>query len=256
MPVQETNIAWTDYSANHWVACAKTSEGCRNCWAADVADRFDRTPEPWTIANIDENLSIYDEDIVGELAKVGPGWCFYPSSSDPFLPWLPDEVWEQYWQSIFTSKHLCFQVLTKWGPDKDIDAPILSHQDHVMLGVTVENARRDYRIDWLRDQDAETKFVSFEPLLDYVGDVDLTGIDWAIIGGESGTKRRWWMPSLARQVIRECRDQDVAVFFKQHGDRFPEERIELYGDVIREFPEIPADVPPKPEEYLQQEVVA
>lgn len=117
MPVQQTDIAWCDDSANHWVGCAKVSEGCRACWAAAVADRFDRTDAPWTVANVDANLRVYREDISDRLSRRRPAWVFFPSSSDPFLPWLPWHAVDEYLDAIHENPQHCFQVLTKWGPE-------------------------------------------------------------------------------------------------------------------------------------------
>lgn len=274
MPVQSTNIAWCDDSANHWVGCAKVSEGCTNCWAAAVADRFDRTPEPWTIDNIDANLRVYEEDIGDLLARRDPGWCFFPSSSDPFLPWLPRDAYRDWRFAIQGNRQHCFQVLTKWGPEVDRsnqgalpgeyipNTTIDPLPPNAMLGVTVESPLREYRLDWLREQPAETKFVSFEPLIERIPDPDLSGIDWAIIGGESGPKavRRPMDPAWAVELIEACREQDVAPFFKQHSDRYPEERTSIdLGDgpvEVREFPDVPDSVPASPREFLTSEVVA
>ncbi|MDZ7701844.1 MAG: DUF5131 family protein [Halobacteriales archaeon] len=192
MPVQQTNIVWTDLSANHHVACAKGERGCRNCWAADVADRFGRTSEPWTVANVEENLRVYDEDISALLQRREPGWCFFPSSSDPFLPQLPEAAYAEWREAIEANDHLCFQALTKWGPETERELEPLP--PNVMLGVTVETPRRLYRLDWLREQQAAVKFVSFEPLIEPIENPDLTGIGWAIVGGESGVDRRRWEP--------------------------------------------------------------
>lgn len=274
MPVQETGIRWTDDSANHWVGCAKVSEGCANCWAAAVADRFDRTPEPWTVANVDANLRVYEEDIGDLLHRTPAGWCFFPSSSDPFLPWLPRDAYRDWLFALRGNRHICFQVLTKWGPEVDRSRQDARPEEYlpqrcldplppnVMLGVTVESALRTYRLDWLREQPASTTFVSFEPLVEPIPDPDLSGIDWAIIGGETGPKdvRREMDPAWARQLIDACREQGVAPFFKQHSDRYPEQRTTIdLGDgpvEVTEFPEVPADVPPAPQEFLSAEAVA
>lgn len=268
MPVQPTNISWTDYSANHWVACAKTSEGCRYCWAAGMASRFDRTPEPWTIANVDENLSVYDEDITDRLYRKKPGWCFYPSSSDPYLPALPEQARDDYYESIGWCTRHCFQVLTKWGPDRqrgDHEAAweYPSWPENVILGTSVESPRRRYRIDWLREQTAFTKFVSFEPLIEPIPDVDLSGIDWIIVGGEShrdNSRRREMNPEWAVRLLELAREYDVAFFFKQHSGLYPEEdRLLDAGDGPREyneFPETPSSVfPDMPREPLDGKTV-
>lgn len=270
MPVQETDIVWTDHSANLWVGCANVSQGCKNCWAETMARRFDRTEYSWTTEYIDDNLSVYDEDISSKLAGLDPGWCFYPSSSDPFLPYLDPETTAQYIRSLRENEHLCFQVLTKWGPEADRndqggnDTDYEPRQttpdlpDNVMLGVSCESEQRLYRLDWLRKQNAATKFVSFEPLIERIGDVDLSGIDWVIVGGESHSnaeERRKMKPEWAAHLFQVAQEQDVPYLFKQHSGRFAEQtrRLMLPGEFLRryeEFPETPGDLPNAPAAFI------
>jgi protein gp37 len=245
-----------------------------NCWSARMADEFDRTPEPWTIANIDTNLEVYEENLHPEFGGLEPSWVFYPSGSDPFLPWIPDGTFASYWSKLTLNDHLVFQVLTKWGPEverRDLEWDGYENRvsnrtfpDHVMLGVSVESPRREYRIDWLREQAAETKFVSFEPLVECIPgvDLDLSGIDWAIIGGESEQDpehRREMDPSWARNVIRACRRHDVAVFFKQHSAARSEtgQKLAMPRGTeprrIEEFPELPERLPAAPKEFLDDD---
>lgn len=256
MGVQQTNIVWTDYSANLWKGCAKVSEGCFWCWSARMADRFDRTPEPWTVEHIDDNLQVYDIPILDDLAHLDPGWCFYPSSSDPYLPWLPGDALRDYFASIVQNDHLCFQVLTKYGPKRDDIQPRI-WPENVMLGVSVETPRRTDRIDWLRDQTAPVKFVSFEPLIEPIDEVDLSGIDWVIVGGEShpnADERREMDPDWARDLYSEARRQDVPYLFKQHSGRYAEAEthLEIDGEPreIHEFPDTPGSLPNAPREFL------
>ena len=119
-----------------------------------------------------------------------------------------------------------------------------------MVGVSVGHPEWRYRIDWLRDQPAMTRFVSFEPLVHPIEDVDLSGIDWAIIGGESGPDHRPMEPGWARSLVETCREQDVAVFFKQHSDYKTETRQTLDGERIEEFPDLPVGVLPKPQKHV------
>lgn len=270
MPVQETNIVWTDYSANLWKGCAKVSEGCKHCWAAGMADRFDRTPDPWTIENIDANLSVYEVDMTESFSVKRPGWCFYPSSSDPFLPWLEWETRFEYIHSIWENEHLCFQLLTKWGPEADRSqqeaypdayeptntTEIERWPPNVILGVSVESPLRRYRIDWLREQPAHTKFVSFEPLIERIPSVDLSGIDWIIVGGESyrnDEQRRDMDPEWAAHLYDLAREQDVAFLFKQHSGLYAEQDRTLDvgngPEQFNEFPETPSGVPDAPREF-------
>jgi protein gp37 len=258
MSLNETDIAWTDYSYNFWKGCAKVSEGCRNCWAERVMTRFGHTEEDWTVENIDANLDVYDEDPAEELASVEEGrWVFTPSSSDPCLPWLDKDDLLDWLHGLWRNPQHCYQVLTKWGAEEK-GRPIPPLPDNAMLGVSCESRRRTYRIDWLREQDANMKFVSFEPLVERIGYVDLSGIDWIIVGGESHRdedERREMKPVWATELHEQAREQDVAFFFKQHSGPYPEDDrlLDVDGSGRREFnefPKTPGFVPDAPQEYL------
>lgn len=261
MPLnKEVGISWTDHSYQRWRGCAKVSEGCRFCWAEDIMKRF-HDADDWTVANIQDNLHVYDEDPVEEL-DLGDeqAWIFAPSSTDPWLPWAPEAVVRDYWHALFNQEQHCFQVLTKWGPEVDNDerSPV-DYPDHIMLGVTVESPRRKYRIDWLREQPAATKFISFEPLVEGIEDVNLEGIDWIIVGGESLRNpdlRREMDPEWAIRLLKIAREQDVAYFFKQHSGPYAEADRELVignrPTMIEEFPDVPADVPPTPTTFVKR----
>jgi protein gp37 len=118
-----------------------------------------------------------------------------------------------------------------------------------MLGVSVGHPDWKYRIDWLRKRNVETKFVSFEPLVHPIESVDLGGVDWAIIGGESGENHRPMEKEWVLSLIETCHNQDVSVFFKQHSDTQTEARQTIDGKRIEEFPDMPNGVLPKPQRH-------
>lgn len=255
MPLNRwVNISWTDHTYNYWKGCAKTSEGCRFCWAEDVMTRFDHTPEDWTIEHIQENLEIYDET-PGDCLDVDPAWIFTPSASDPYLPWLPEEARKAWLDGIEANPQHCYQVLTKWGPEGDVT---LDLPENVILGVSVETPRRRYRIDWLREQEATVKFISFEPLIERIMTVDLTGIDWIIVGGESqrdADLRREMHPIWPIFLLYAARRSDTAFLFKQHSGAYAEKdrRLALFDGTLKEFnefPAVPEGLPLCPHEYL------
>lgn len=252
MSFTDTEIRWTDKTHNAVHGCSKTSEGCRNCYAERVSHRFGHTDEPWTVHNADRNVQLKEHYLGDRLDD--PAWVFVNSMSDMFHERVPDEFVTRYYDLCRDMPASAFQILSKHGPDNDRDVP--HPPDNVMLGVSCESPRRRYRIDWLRDQPAATRFVSFEPLVECIPDVDLSGIDWAIIGGESGPQRRAMQPAWARNLVRACRRQGVAVFFKQHSGETPEEDVELaFPDAdgerrrIEEFPDMPPGVLPRPRKH-------
>lgn len=260
MPAQPTGISWTDWSGNNWWGCAKCSEGCANCWAETMFTRMDRTEKPWTVANVDVNLGYYDEEFIETLEEIpGQRWVFCPSSSDPYLPWLKQTAYDEWYEAVCEVDQHVYQVLTKWGPEKGVDAD--PFPEHVMLGVSVEAPNRTYRIDWLREQEAGMKFVSFEPLIEPIPDVDLEGIDWILVGGESHPDaddrremERMWPVSL----YETARDYDLPFFFKQHSAAHAEKDTKLavppeYVErEIHETPETPAGLPDAPREFMEE----
>ena len=256
MPFNDTGIRWTDKTWNPVHGCSKTSEGCKNCYAEAVSHRFNHTEQPWTVQHVGENITLKERQLSERLRD--PCWVFVNSMSDLLHPAVPDSFVAATFDACYDMGESAFQILTKHGADNDRDLHA-APPTNVMLGVSVESARRQYRIDWLRDQPATTKFISFEPLVECIPDPDLSGIDWAIIGGESGSAdARREMPSAwARNLVRACRRQDVAVFFKQHSGSFAETNVRLDmqdgrgARRIEEFPELPDHVVPAPSEFLQ-----
>lgn len=258
MPFTDTNIRWTDKTWNPVHGCSKTSEGCRNCYAETVSRRYGHTDADWTHDNATSNVQLKGHYLEDRLRD--PRWVFVNSMSDLLHEQVPTTFADAVLDACEEMDACAFQILTKHGPDLDREAPPMPQ--NVMLGVSVESPRREYRLDWLREQDAQTRFVSFEPLVEPIETPDLSGIDWAIIGGESGAadRRREMNPAWARELVYSCREQDVAVFFKQHSGPRPESDVRLdLGDGavrIEEFPELPDGIVPAPREFLTGEVVA
>lgn len=252
MGFNDTNIRWTDKTWNPVHGCSKTSEGCKNCYAERVSRKFGNTEKAWTVENAGENVQLKDHYLSDTVRE--PSWVFVNSMSDLYHAAVPDAFILHVYEAIADMENSAFQILSKHGPDADRELWHKHPPENVMLGVSVESPRRKYRLDWLRDQPAETRFVSFEPLVERIDDVDLSGIDWAIIGGESGPDYREMKPEWAHKLIVECRKQDVAVFFKQHSDFKTETRktIEYHGieKRIEQFPELPNGILPKPRKHI------
>lgn len=254
-----TGIRWCDETWNPVHGCSKTSEGCKHCYAERVSHKFSNTEQPWTIQNAEANITVKPGKLADLDSLPEGSWVFINSMSDLFHEHVPDDFIADVFAKCRECPHSAFQVLTKHGAD---DGRKIPHPpDNVMLGVSVESPRREYRIDWLREQPAATKFISFEPLVECIPgtDLDLEGIDWAIIGGESGPDdvRRPMASAWARDLVWPCRRQDVAVFFKQHSGPQPESDVELDlndgegPQRIEEFPEVPPGVAPAPEEFRE-----
>jgi len=246
--MNESAIAWTDHTWNPTHGCSKVSAGCENCYAERISRQYGHTEEPWVNEHAEENVSERPDKLEEPYTLQQPTRIFVNSMSDLFH----SQVSEQFIQKVFgvmrNCPHHVFQVLTKRpgrAAHMEIDWP-----PNVWMGTSVEDCRVRERIGLLRSCEAETLFVSFEPLIGRVGDIDLSGFDWAIVGGESGPDddRREMEHEWAREILHQCRRDDVAFFFKQSSARQPERgtrltvRNEEYGVFeqreIREMPEL------------------
>lgn len=223
-----SDIEWTDATWNPISGCLMASPGCTNCYAMRMAARLQAMDHPsyrgvtrksggrpvWTgqINFIEKALSI-------PLTWRKPRKIFVNSMSDLFQDGVPNEFVMRVWQIMGNADWHIFQILTK-RPDNmlrilnDMNAPVLKN---VWLGTSVESKDYSERIANLRSVQAQVRFISFEPLIDDVGEVNLEGIHWAIVGGESGPRARPMKAKWVESIRAQCRQQRVAFFFKQWG---------------------------------------
>lgn len=247
MPFNDTNIRWTDKNHNPVHGCSKTgSPACANCYAERVSRKFGNTEKPWLKKYASENVQIKESYLNDTLRQ--PSWVFVNSMSDLFHAEVPEPFVRKLWSQYGELDSSAFQVLTKHGPDNDRDVP--EPPANVMLGTSVGHPEWLYRLDWLREQPATIKFVSFEPLVHPMGDVNLSGLDWIIIGGESGPEYRDMNAEWAWELIEQAREANVPVFFKQMADHRTETRQTLDGERIEEWPELPNGILPKPRKHI------
>ncbi len=232
---ERSRIEWTDATWNPWIGCDRVSPGCAHCYAGDVVERYG--------GEFYGNVHRTKDHTFGMPYRLKePQKVFTCSFSDFFHPaadpWRPAA-----WEIIRETQHLTYQILTKRVEDMRTRLPIDWPYANVWLGVSIENQRYVFRSDGLRDIPATVRFLSLEPL---IGPVDLTldGIQWVIVGGESGPKRRpmegWWV----RAVRDRCAERGVPFFFKQWGGPSSSKRggdkASLDGERHRAFPEIAA----------------
>lgn len=220
--MQESAIAWTEQTWNPTHGCSKVSAGCDNCYAERISRQYGHTGHEWTNEHAAENVTERPGKLEEPYKLDEPKRIFVNSMSDLFHSAISDEFIQDVFAVMRNCPHHIFQVLTKRpgrAAHMTVDWP-----PNVWLGTSVEDRRVVNRIELLADAQAETLFVSFEPLIGPVGDVDLSAIDWAIVGGESGPDdvRREMDHSWARDIYRQCRNQGVAFFFKQSSARQPE----------------------------------
>jgi protein gp37 len=244
--MQKSTISWTDYTWNPTHGCSRASAGCENCYAERISRQYGHTEHPWTNEHADENVTLHPEKLEEPYTIEENATVFVNSMSDLFHSAVPESFIREVVAVMRNVPHIVFQVLTK-RPGRAAHLSI-EWPPNVWIGTSVEDERVTERLDLLRDCGAETLFISFEPLIGPVGEVDLSGYEWAIVGGESGpdADRREMEHSWARSIYRQCREQDVAFYFKQSSGRYPETgtALSIYNEDYgmyeqREIREIP-----------------
>jgi protein gp37 len=242
-------IEWTDATWNPVTGCSKVSPGCANCYAEALAPRLAAmgqsayTSLPWTPANAALNVRCHPDRLDIPRRWSQPRRVFVNSMSDLFHELVPSSFIERVWEVMASCPRHVFQVLTKrpermreWVTDHpEVTLPVLPN---VWLGTSVENDRWTSRVNHLRETPAGWRFISAEPLLGPLPSLDLSGIDWLIVGGESGPRARPMQEQWVRDLRTTARSTGVAFFFKQWGGRTPKAGgRELDGQTWDEMPE-------------------
>ena len=214
--MSQSRIEWTEATWNPTVGCTKISAGCKHCYAEAMAVRLHAMG---TLGY--ENgfkLTILPDRLSEPLRRKKPTVYFVNSMSDLFHKSIPDSYIDQVFDVIARSPQHTFQVLTKRADRMAQHFRNRTVPRNAWLGVTVENRKDGVpRIDKLREIDATIRFLSVEPLLEDVGEIDLTDIHWVIVGGESGPKARPMKLEWVDSIRQQCEEFDVAFFFKQWG---------------------------------------
>lgn len=208
-------IEWTQATWNPVTGCTKTSPGCAHCYAERIARRLQAMGQP-NYANGFE-VTIHEHALDLPLRWRRPRAIFVNSMSDLFHEQVPFSFIRQVFAVMQQASWHRFQILTKRSVRLAQLAPLLAWPENVWVGVTVENAACVYRIDHLRQVGAAVRFLSMEPLLTGVPNMDLSGIHWVIVGGESGPGARPMAAEWARDVRDQCRRAGIPFFFKQWG---------------------------------------
>ena len=221
-----SQIEWTDATWNPVTGCTKVSAGCDNCYAERFSERFRGVKDHPFERGFD--LTIRPERLEQPFAWKKPRMIFVNSMSDLFHKDIPYSYVAKVFDVMERADQHVFQVLTKRSSlMRNFVNPRYRTRKappHIWLGVSVESPKLLVRMKHLQQTEATVRFVSFEPLLERMGKVDLHGIDWAIVGGESGYGSRPIQPGWVRELRDECLKQNVAFFFKQWGGRTPKER--------------------------------
>lgn len=238
----QSSIEWTDSTWNPVRGCSKISPGCKHCYAETFAERFRGVPGHPYERGFD--LRLVPQRLADPLRWSDPRMIFVNSMSDLFHEKVPDAYIEQVGDVMGQAPWHIFQVLTKRAPRL---SGLLSGRlerfakmRHIWWGVSVENKKHGLpRLRELQNTPASIRFLSIEPLLEDLGQLDLAGISWVIVGGESGPGARPIRPEWVRSIRDQCADSAVPFFFKQWGGvRKKEHGRVLDGEVHDEFPKV------------------
>lgn len=223
-----SEIEWTDATWNPVSGCRVISAGCTNCYAMRMAARLQAMQHGSYLETTRKSgkkhvwtgkTHLLEHTLQVPLTWRKPRLVFVNSMSDLFQDSVPFEYVERVWETMAAAKIHTFQILTK-QPERMLEflehrrGPILPN---VWLGTSVEDFRVAERIPFLAKCNAAVRFISFEPLIGSVGVVDLSDIDWAIVGGESGPNARPLDISWVNEIHDQCEHHDVPFFFKQWG---------------------------------------
>jgi protein gp37 len=234
-----SSIEWTDSTWNPVTGCTKISQGCKHCYAQTFAERWRGIPGHPFEQGFD--LKLWPERVLMPLGWRGPRRIFVNSMSDLYHPGVPDGFIRNVFATMVRASWHTFQVLTKRSERLQELSRSLPWRENIWQGVSVEDERVLYRIDQLRRVPAKVRFLSLEPLIGPLDRLDLKGIHWVIVGGESGPGARPMDPQWVRSIRRQCRQQDVPFFFKQWGGvRKATTGRELDHRTWDQFPRVPA----------------
>jgi protein gp37 len=264
-----SKIEWTEETWNPTVGCSKVSPGCDHCYAINVAHRAMQPAHVGLTKSVQGGLDwtgvvrCVPERLDAPLQRRAPATYFVDSMSDLFHPDVPVDYIRQVFDVMVRARQHTFQVLTKraqWmralmndrpATPEEVDAgcelgiwPSLWDQvssgvpaSNVWLGTSIESVRYRFRAMHLRATPAAVRFLSLEPLLTALPELDLNGINWVIVGGESGPGARPMDLDWARDIVDQCRAADVPVFVKQLGSRWEGRwHRDLKGGDIDTFP--------------------
>jgi protein gp37 len=240
--MNRSSIEWTTVTWNPVTGCTKVSPGCDHCYAETFAERWRGVPNHPYQNGFD--LQLRPDRLLQPLHWKKPSHVFVNSMSDLFHVGIPEAYIREVFGVMAEARQHIFQILTKRAERMERLMRRIPTSSNVWIGVSVESPRYYSRIQHLRRTDAAIRFLSCEPLLANLPQLPLGGIDWVIVGGESGPGAR---PMDARWVVdikEQCEAQGVPFFFKQWGGtRKHRTGRELEGRVWDQMPPGPARVP-------------
>ncbi len=233
----QSSIEWTEMTWNPTTGCDKISAGCKYCYAEVMTRRL-------MAMGIDKykdgfKVKTHEDSLMTPFEWKKPKVVFVNSMSDLFHPDVPLQFIKKVFHVMNETPQHTYQVLTKRADRLFEIHEQLNWTPNIWMGVSVEDERVTHRIDFLRQTNAQTKFLSCEPLIGSLMNLNLFGIDWVIVGGESGRKARpmeeWWVWDIKQQ----CQEQEALFFFKQWGGTNKKKAgRELAGNTYDEMPSV------------------
>lgn len=211
-----SRIEWTEQTWNPTVGCTKLSPGCKHCYAEAMAMRLQAMGTPGYENGF--SITLLPNRLEEPLRRKKPTTYFVNSMSDVFHEKVPFDYIDRIFKTIEQTPQHTYQILTKRAARMAKYFATRAVPSNAWLGVSVEDRKYGLpRIDYLRKVKARVRFLSVEPLLEPLGDIDLANIHWVIVGGESGPKARPMQKEWIEEIRLQCEDNDIAFFFKQWG---------------------------------------
>jgi len=210
-----SSIEWTESTWNPLTGCTKVSPGCANCYAERIALRLKAMGNPNYVNGF--SITMHEDSLELPLKWRRPQTIFVNSMSDLFHENVPDEFIFRVFDVMQRADWHCFQILTKRSKRLMDISPQLPWLPHIWMGVSVEDRGHTFRVEHLRKTGAKVKFISLEPLLESIPNLNLESIDWVIVGGESGPRARPIRESWVIDIRNQCQQKKVPFFFKQWG---------------------------------------
>lgn len=234
-----TTIEWTELTWNPTTGCSKYSNGCKYCYAEIMSKRLQAMGvEKYKDAF---EVRIHPDQLLLPYKWKTPKIVFVNSMSDLFHKKVPADFIKRVFSAMNDNPQHVFQVLTKRAERLIELSAELVWTDNIWMGVSVEDTSVTHRVDRLRETSAHIKFLSCEPLLGPLPGLNLDGIHWLIVGGESGTRPRPMNEDWVFDIQKQCEEQDVKFFFKQWGGRNKKAAGRLLnGRTYDDMPVIPA----------------
>lgn len=232
-----SKIEWTEITWNPVTGCSKLSPGCQHCYAERMAKRLLAMGSPRYKNGF--KITVHPDILETPLSWIKPRKIFVNSMSDLFHNEVPYEYVYDVFKVMIKAHQHRFQVLTKRAEYLEAICQDLPWPDNVWMGVSIENSDYLYRIKCLQNTRAKIKFLSLEPLLGPLGKLNLSGIDWVIVGGESGFGARAMNIEWVREIRDQCIENRVPFFFKQWGGVFKKKGgRSLDGQIWNQMPKV------------------